>query len=522
MMVDNSPVIQYTLLLSRLGYSEPKRPRRDLNFADKVEFLKNYQRRLENCDEIHPSRIEYRGKIRFSSDYGWFRGAFSHLSSHRDHGTHGGAHAPDVFHVYVLPSPNRAITEHSTWQLSDLGVPVMDYASRLSADLLVLFEKNLPPDTGITIHLRSLSSGTTHPSASFPSLVFRPSQVYLSLDIKFRIIGDFVMLLVGLDDEYEKSELVIWDWPSGMKVAVSHSCILPDTRLYYVQHMYTHGYSFAFISPNVLVVPQYTNSSQGPTRTLGQLDIFTLTPITSDGDDLANTIQLVASLELPSIASIHDITDLCVSIDSSRSPTIPSRTTPCNSTDLSGTVFDPLPGDDLIIISFILERGDFWSPRAESVLGTILIHHSDMNEVLRPSLSQESPDITVIRWSEWAKRAVWAGLSENDPQGLRFFAARHLVSIIRSRQIVLYEVRPWNNSAGRLVDESSSIESREPKPKPQSSRLPLGIEIENMLTTGTNKLRRPTFLSAFRIPEEIAEPMVAMDEEHSESISTEA
>lgn len=101
----------------------------------------------------------------------------------------------------------------------------MNYASRISIDLLVLFEKNPPPYTGITVHLRSLSSGTTHPSAAFPSLVFHPSQLYSSSDISFRVIGDFVMLLFSMDDVYEKSELVIWDWPSGREVAVSHSDI---------------------------------------------------------------------------------------------------------------------------------------------------------------------------------------------------------------------------------------------------------------------------------------------------------
>lgn len=286
--------------------------------------------------------------------------------------------------------------------------------------------------------------------------------------------------------------------------------------------MDTHGYSFAFISPNILIVPQYPIAHQEPVSTLGQLDIFTLTPVASEGDDPTDAIQPVASLHLPNIVPIHDITDIFVSVDCSSSPTMPSRAAPHNSTNASETMFDLLSGDEVIIISFLLDRNDSESSGTETALGTILIHHSDIMEVLRPTLSRESSSLSAIPWSEWAYRAVWTGFSDIEPLGLMFFATGHLISTVRNRQIVLYEVRPWSGSVGPLVEECGhSIESREPEIEPKLSRLPLSVAIDKIFTTGSDRLRRPTILSTFAIPEEIVEPTVAMDEEHSESIPAE-
>lgn len=70
------------------------------------------------------------------------------------------------------------------------------------------------------IHLRSLSTGATHPATVDPAYVsHRPEGASHSFAIQS--CGDYVgVLFTSLDDS--RNELVIWNWKTGDRKLVSH------------------------------------------------------------------------------------------------------------------------------------------------------------------------------------------------------------------------------------------------------------------------------------------------------------
>lgn len=233
-IVDTSPLLQYLLQLSQLGYIEPIKPRRDLTYADKTDFLHQYQKHLVNLGNFDPAQISFRDTHGFRASCGFSRGVFAHITE--DFSAIPEVPGLETIYIYEIPSLNKAISECNIWSFSDLGVPLGQFGMSISLDLLLLFERNptIPtnldpwPDPALTMHLRSLRTSAPHPFAAVPILTFTPARTYMDFDISFRIIGDYVMLLLNMDGPYNKSELVIWDWPSGKKVAVSYRRSLDD------------------------------------------------------------------------------------------------------------------------------------------------------------------------------------------------------------------------------------------------------------------------------------------------------
>ncbi|KAI0325496.1 hypothetical protein GY45DRAFT_1374683 [Cubamyces sp. BRFM 1775] len=112
-----------------------------------------------------------------------------------------------------LPSSLRGI-EGREWRIEDVGVHIRDFGMDPAQDLLVVVE-NRVEGTGMTcsVHLKSLTTGQTHPAASRPAvLTHTPHRGRYSYTIQ--VAEDNVAVLMTSSDE-DHSEFLIWNWKTG-------------------------------------------------------------------------------------------------------------------------------------------------------------------------------------------------------------------------------------------------------------------------------------------------------------------
>ncbi|KAH9903456.1 hypothetical protein C8Q73DRAFT_742509 [Cubamyces lactineus] len=112
-----------------------------------------------------------------------------------------------------LPSSLRGI-EGKEWRINDVGVHIRDFGMDPAQDLLIIIE-NRVEGTGITcsVHLRSLTTGQTHPAAARPAvLMHTPHRGRYSYTIQ--VAEDCVAVLMTSSDE-DHSEFLVWNWKTG-------------------------------------------------------------------------------------------------------------------------------------------------------------------------------------------------------------------------------------------------------------------------------------------------------------------
>ena len=133
-----------------------------------------------------------------------------------------------------LPSAVRGTDSH-TWQHRDLGVDIRDFTIDPAQDLAVLIAQpdiviscvglvildcasclirycRNPPLRKFLIHLRTMSGGGSHPSASDPVISCVASRDSLEYDFVIQIMGEYLAVLFHTPFPSWEDELFIWDW----------------------------------------------------------------------------------------------------------------------------------------------------------------------------------------------------------------------------------------------------------------------------------------------------------------------
>ncbi|EIW80145.1 hypothetical protein CONPUDRAFT_165745 [Coniophora puteana RWD-64-598 SS2] len=131
-----------------------------------------------------------------------------------------------------LPSPIRGI-EQREWRIdhtcgeNDLK---WDFCHDPSQDLLVLFEEFKISDeeeshSAFKIHFLAISTGTLHPAATSPVLLYAPKFRYCDINVSLtlQVCGQHLAMAMEDNDCKEQPKFVIWDWVSGLtKMEISY------------------------------------------------------------------------------------------------------------------------------------------------------------------------------------------------------------------------------------------------------------------------------------------------------------
>ncbi|KAG8710032.1 hypothetical protein FRC09_000352, partial [Ceratobasidium sp. 395] len=207
----------YILQLEASGYVEPLRPRTDLSYAEKSQFLRKHNLQWKNLSRVTPTHYDLPAYQRTSLDR-LVKGTFVWGQF-----TAGDKTFSKVM-FYQFPSTNMG-TDFKQWSI-DLVDGCDDIDIDPAQDLLVVAEKRSAIDTLISdepfnIHLRTMSTGEPHSKAPWDRKVLRytpPNESWLSGLCHVWIFGH---LLVGMFNVDFIAHIVIWNWATGQELAVS-------------------------------------------------------------------------------------------------------------------------------------------------------------------------------------------------------------------------------------------------------------------------------------------------------------
>ncbi|KAJ1302354.1 hypothetical protein OPQ81_001168 [Rhizoctonia solani] len=463
-VVDKSPIFQYLVELTQL------------------EILRGYQKKLGQLTGSDYVAIDFQEVESRPNQVNFFRGLFAHLYPA------GEGTEPDGIFIYELPSLNRPFPQCKIWSLDASG-PIKEYYIDKSMDLMIFFmhDENAGNIPVLRIDLRSLNTGGDHPAAAKPNLQLPITgtleKVYSCLT------GDYLLVLLDAESSDDAYDIVVWDWPSGEQI----------------MHMRPEGRdSFAFVLPNILILPSSLSKPDEDLELIGHLDIFTFDP---DGRNASP--QHIATLQLPGTADKAATT--YVTVCSSRSPCLKSRTVPTSQAE--ARLYDVSPSDGVVCLKIIYFPGvdpkNATYPRP-SCSGFLLVHHESILDIIHSLPQSGYPH--VIPWSEWAHKTVWTGASAENLPIAQVSTFGHRVTFLRKRDIVVYDLRPCFLN----IDSSSSSLTRKTRFKKPPRRPARVARLDSLFKSGRNRASSPKILTSITVPRdiEIIEPTIVMDEEH--------
>lgn len=228
--------LQYILELDICGYALPRVPRMDLSYAEKIDALREYRKKWQGIEPIHPTMVQYipRGKTRMCC---FVDGTYARICRRSSGDPYG---LTRTLWVYQLPSLNRG-TAYKCWS-HDLDFNAKYMGIQPAYNLLVLLEENVEAVSQIEgddttaimherfrLHLRSLATNKPHPvtmSSARPTLDY---SIYtrqgIDRDRRFHIMicGRLVALLLDPLDSNGllTPTIVVWNWVSGEMIVVS-------------------------------------------------------------------------------------------------------------------------------------------------------------------------------------------------------------------------------------------------------------------------------------------------------------
>jgi hypothetical protein len=223
----NSPYLQYILELDACGYVEPLNPRLDLNAAEKLQLLRETRARWSNPHLVQPTVIELPVSTTRSPTYEYADSVYVR-----------GSRAPDssskltrCLNFYQLPSLNKG-TEYKHWSHEDLGLDTRDFGICPEQDLLVLLEivsiavplGHLDFEEHYRVHLRTMTTNEPHPASRSLGAVLDYklwAHTYPDRSFYFQILGHLLAMVFRSRERDLLSHVVIWDWTTGLKLAVS-------------------------------------------------------------------------------------------------------------------------------------------------------------------------------------------------------------------------------------------------------------------------------------------------------------
>ncbi|KAJ7498966.1 hypothetical protein FB451DRAFT_18603 [Mycena latifolia] len=191
-ILQQSSALQYKIQLELAGLRDGQAAS---GSATRLEMLKGYQTAWASFDwtKSHSCKIEMDGDL-------WELVGNVLASYHPEKG----------FSFTRVSSATRHIPQ-AQWSIAALPVAVLDFSMDLSQDLLLAVEFNASKSTAV-LHLLSLQTGRSHPSARTPSLS-RQVGTPDPMSFQIRIFGEYIGIMVENDDE--DVELLVWEWKSG-------------------------------------------------------------------------------------------------------------------------------------------------------------------------------------------------------------------------------------------------------------------------------------------------------------------
>ncbi|KAG8682420.1 hypothetical protein FRC11_014905, partial [Ceratobasidium sp. 423] len=469
-VVDRSPIFPYLVQLKQLGYVEPADPRKDLTYREKAEVLRGHRKKLQRLAGSDYLVVDFQGIEEHRTHFSFFKGLFAHLGALREDTS------PGAIAIYEIPSLKRSLSQCGIWSLEP-PEPTKEYYIDKSTDLVVFFvyDSNVPI---LEVDLCSLTAGGDHPAAAKPRLEFPITGILEK--VYCYITGDYLMVLLdgeSLDDSYD---IVVWDWPSGKQV----------------MHTRAEGRdSFAFVLPNILVLPSSLSKPDEELELIGYVDIFTFDP---DGDN--GSPRHIATLQLPEITDKTAIT--YATVCSSRTPFLKSRTVPVSETE--ARLYDISPDDGVVCLKIIyfpsVEGEENMTRPRPSSSGFLLIHHTSILDIIHSLPQSNHPH--VVPWSKWAHKTVWTGASTENVHIKQISTFGHLVAFLKQRKVVIYDLRPC------FLNDAPVC-----KPRYKLARVAM---LDSLFKAGENRSCEPKILTSFNVPRDIVlvEPSIIMDEEY--------
>ncbi|CAL1695559.1 unnamed protein product [Somion occarium] len=191
---------------------------------------------------------------------------------------------------HQLASVIRGIEDRS-WSLDDLDVEIRDFGMDPAQNLLVLIE-SLVPNNGrsYSIHLRTLSTGESHPAAPKPAvLTYTPNFRCSSFTIQTsaELLGIIFHSMDGMDNE-----LIIWNWKTTeIELAVSGDPVK----------------AFAFLTDHHILLAKLVTYS----ATLAVVDLQTSHAELTPCEDL----QVECEFYLPELLTRNIVVDILLRLD---------------------------------------------------------------------------------------------------------------------------------------------------------------------------------------------------------------
>ncbi|KAJ3528106.1 hypothetical protein NM688_g8037 [Phlebia brevispora] len=192
-----------------------------------------------------------------------------------------------------IPSEIRGI-EEKVWE-NEIGFRIRDFGMDPAQDLLVVIES--PNGNGIhRIHLLTVSAAKPHPQACRPAVISHsPNGANFSFAIQ--VSGEHIgVLFIGSTHDSE-SELLIWNWHTGMLEMALHGRELASFSFLTNQHVLVGFVQAVFLDhpqdPPSLRVYDFENCAKEPVHILdaGYEYALDFPPMQPDGAVLAAAIR---------------------------------------------------------------------------------------------------------------------------------------------------------------------------------------------------------------------------------------
>ncbi|CAE6450053.1 unnamed protein product [Rhizoctonia solani] len=377
--IQESPELQFLLALDFLGFVPPLNPLDTLSLGDKIRILQEKRAVSDNGIRdvgMRTAKFESIGPL--SANIRYSRGVLA-----------VGKPSIDVtrqLQLYQLDSSNKR-TEYSSVILQDMGVAAHDFRFDPDLDLLVLLERvtalaDTNTDLELRFHLRSLSTGLTHPLASIPALIstFKFTTTYN--ETGFQIVGNLLAILCSTNSRLDTSSprMCVWDWTTGELIT---STDVP-------------GMDFAFISEDTFLIPVNRRKWAGY-DTIGSLLVYSIANIHPGG-----RARQIASLHLPPTTAgpCHSQCHFIATPPPAAPIAInghPRITTPKR-------IYEIGPNSHYLCLR--IKAFNIENIQNDMANGLLFIRSSNIHQVLSKMTSQ-SHSPTHISWEDWGRGASW-------------------------------------------------------------------------------------------------------------------
>ncbi|KAG9081971.1 hypothetical protein FRC06_005302, partial [Ceratobasidium sp. 370] len=369
--------LQYRLELDVCGYVEPLCPRIDLSYTEKTKILRRHNARWNDPASVAPTCYEL-PRYQITGADVFVKGTFAWSQA-------GGSEDFKRLVFYQLPSINRG-TDFKHWSI-DLAKEFRDFWIDPELDLLVVAEQTsqYPNRSSYNIHLRSMTTNTTHPRAA-PDRSIISYTPHLTPDplvprCLVRISDHLLVMLFKFVDRTRPKHIVIWNWTTGQELT-------------YLTFTDEGSHLFAeLLSENSFVICRSVLSpdvdTDFPESTLGWLSVYQFEPQATTSAQATHAMSFALPVNQDKTTQWYDI---------ALHPA--PMTTPLNASSRHRSpakVYDLTLGDRLLCVD-IYEPGDYgWH---SSLVGTLYAPSS--------ILLDELPVILDFHWQRLVSRGIGA------------------------------------------------------------------------------------------------------------------